>query len=80
VHTERFTADYQVEKMLSGIRCPVLLLQADPDLGCAMTNEEIARALPLLAQPTTIRVEGTSHNVFLTDELLQVVLAYLENQ
>lgn len=77
VHTEHFTVDYKMEKIMPAIRCPVLLLQAEPALGCAMTDEEIERALPLLAQPTYIRVEGTSHSTFFTEELLQMVTDFL---
>jgi pimeloyl-ACP methyl ester carboxylesterase len=78
VHQEHFTADYEMEKVLPAIRCPVLLLQADPDVGCVMTDDEVARALPLLAHPKYVRVEHTSHNVFFTDKLLQVVISFLE--
>jgi pimeloyl-ACP methyl ester carboxylesterase len=78
VHTASFTADYQMEKIMPAIRCPVLLLQADPTLGCAMADEEITRALPLLAQPTYQRIEGTSHSSFFNDELLQVVRSFME--
>ena len=80
VHTERFTADYQMEKVLPVIRCPVLLLQADPDLGCVMTDEEVSRALPLLAHPTYIRIRHTGHSLFLTEKeiVLRTVIEFLE--
>ena len=43
------------------IRCPVLLLQADPRSGGMMTDDEVTQALPLLAEPSHVRLEGVSH-------------------
>jgi pimeloyl-ACP methyl ester carboxylesterase len=56
-----FAAGYEVERVLPAVRCPVLLLQADPASGGLMTDAEVARALPLLAQPTHVRLEGVNH-------------------
>jgi pimeloyl-ACP methyl ester carboxylesterase len=57
------TVDYEMEKVLPAIRCPVLLLQADPDAGGVMTDAEVKRALPLLAHPRLDRVIGTGGNL-----------------
>jgi pimeloyl-ACP methyl ester carboxylesterase len=54
-------AGYDMAVVLPSIRCPVLLLQADPQAGGLLTDAEIERALPLLAQPTHVRLEGVSH-------------------
>ena len=51
------TVGYEMEKVLPAIRCPVLLLQADPDAGGMMTDAEVERALPLLAHPRHVRFE-----------------------
>lgn len=61
---ERFpiTADgYEMDIVLPAIRCPVLLLQADPASGGLMTNEEVALALPKLVRPSHVRLHGSSH-------------------
>jgi len=58
------TASYEMEKLLPAIRCPVLLLQADPDTGGMMTDAEVERALPLLAHPRHVRLERTGHFIF----------------
>jgi pimeloyl-ACP methyl ester carboxylesterase len=61
---ERFestAAGYEMEAVLPAIRCPVLLLQADPTAGGLMTDAEVEQALPLLARPSHIRLEGVSH-------------------
>jgi pimeloyl-ACP methyl ester carboxylesterase len=54
-------AGYDMETVLPGIRCPVLLIQADPAAGGALTDEEVQRALPLLANPTHKRFSGMDH-------------------
>jgi pimeloyl-ACP methyl ester carboxylesterase len=62
------TVGYEMEKVLPAIRCPVLLLQADPDAGGMMTDAEVERALPLLAHPRHVRFEQRSHALFLPDK------------
>ena len=59
------TAGYEMEKVLPAIRCPVLLLQADPDAGGMMTDAEVERALPLLAHPRHVRFEQIGHALFI---------------
>jgi pimeloyl-ACP methyl ester carboxylesterase len=61
---ERFdvtATGYEMNAVLPAIRCPVLLLQADPTTGGIMTDVEIEHALPQLAQPSHVRLEGESH-------------------
>jgi len=58
------TAGYEMEGILPAIRCPVLLLQADPAAGGMMTDEEVERALPLLAKARHVRLEDTGHFIF----------------
>jgi pimeloyl-ACP methyl ester carboxylesterase len=61
---ERFedtAAGYEMNLLLPAIQCPVLLLQADPSAGAAMTNAEVEEALPLFAKASHVRLEGVSH-------------------
>jgi pimeloyl-ACP methyl ester carboxylesterase len=61
---ERFdvtATGYEMDTVLPAIRCPVLLLQIHPTADGLMTDVEIAQALPLLAQPGHVRLEGESH-------------------
>jgi pimeloyl-ACP methyl ester carboxylesterase len=54
-------AGYEEETVLPAIGCPVLLMQADPSVGGLMTDGEIAKALPLLAHPRHVKLDGVSH-------------------
>ena len=58
---ENVAAGYDMETVLPAIHCPVLLLQADPSAGGALTDEEVQRALTLLADPTLMRFAGMDH-------------------
>jgi hypothetical protein len=58
---ENVAAGYEMETLLPAIHCPVLLIQADPSAGGALSDEEVQRALPLLADPTHMRFSGIDH-------------------
>jgi pimeloyl-ACP methyl ester carboxylesterase len=58
---EAVAAGYEMEQVLPAIRCPVLLLQANPAAGGLMTDAEVAQALPLLAHAAYMRLFGISH-------------------
>ena len=61
---ERFdqtAAGYEAGAVLPQVRCPVLLLQADPAGGGLMTNAEVEQALHLLAWPRHVQLEGIPH-------------------
>jgi pimeloyl-ACP methyl ester carboxylesterase len=61
---ERFevtTTGYEMDAVLPAIRCPVLLLQADPAAGGLMADMEIEQAIPMLARPGHVRLHGESH-------------------
>ncbi|MCX5975423.1 MAG: alpha/beta hydrolase [Coprothermobacterota bacterium] len=45
---EATVAGYEIDRVLPAIRCPVLLLQADPATGGRMTDAEVAQALLML--------------------------------
>ena len=57
----RAAAGYDMAVVLPAIRCPVLLLQADPRDGGVMTDAEVEQGLPLLSQPTHVLLEGVGH-------------------
>jgi pimeloyl-ACP methyl ester carboxylesterase len=55
---------YEMETLFPKIECPVLLLQADPENGGALTDAEVAYGLQLLGQVRHVRLEGISHTLF----------------
>jgi pimeloyl-ACP methyl ester carboxylesterase len=52
---------YEPETMFPAIRCPVLILRADPRFGSAIREEDVARARTLLPQHRVVELEGLSH-------------------
>jgi pimeloyl-ACP methyl ester carboxylesterase len=66
---ETASAGYELDKLLPVIQCPVLLMQADPSKGGAMTDAEVVRAMPLLRQGQHVKFTGLSHLYFWEDML-----------
>jgi pimeloyl-ACP methyl ester carboxylesterase len=60
-------AGYELEKLLPTIQCPVLLMQADPNKGGAMTDTEVVRAIPFLRKGQHVKFTGLSHLYFWED-------------
>jgi pimeloyl-ACP methyl ester carboxylesterase len=58
---DNVAAGYDIETVLPAIHCPVLLVQADPSAGGALTDQEVQRARTLLANPTHRRFAGMDH-------------------
>jgi pimeloyl-ACP methyl ester carboxylesterase len=52
---------YEPEALLPAITCPVLLLQADPRQGNALSDEDVALGLTLLRHATLVRLDGHGH-------------------
>jgi len=61
---ENTVAGYDMEVLFPAIRCPVLLLQADPDAGGMMKDVDVERAMSLLAQGQHVQLEGIGHPLF----------------
>jgi len=58
---ENVATGYEMETVLPAVHCPVLLIQADPSAGGVLTDEEVQRALRLLANPSHMRFSGMGH-------------------
>ncbi len=58
---ERTAVGYEMDSLLPQVHCPVLLLQADPNTGGAMTDAEVAQAMTLLPNPSHVFLPGISH-------------------
>ena len=49
---------YEPERVLPRIRCPVLLLQADPELGSALRDQDVQKGLALIPHASHVRLSG----------------------
>jgi pimeloyl-ACP methyl ester carboxylesterase len=78
---ENTITGYEMEALMPAIRCPVLLLQADPDAGGLMPDDQVARALSLLAQGRHVRLEGVDHTLFhpCTESTLLAITGFSES-
>ena len=78
---ESAAAGYDATLVLPLIRCPVLLLQADPQAGGIMTDAEVERGLTLLSNPTHILLEGVGHGLHndRKDTVLQATTDFLKS-
>jgi pimeloyl-ACP methyl ester carboxylesterase len=65
---------------LARIKCPVLLMQADPTAGGILPDEFLAQIVPDSDDWTVVKIEGAGHNIHRehSDKLLPVVLPWLE--
>lgn len=73
---------YEMDTLLPSIQCPVLLLQADPEKGSAMSDAEVERALPLLTRSSHVLFPGLSHLLFVEDTqiVLKAIKEFLSHQ
>jgi pimeloyl-ACP methyl ester carboxylesterase len=67
---------------LARIKCPVLLMQADPTAGGILADDFLAEVVPDSDDWTVVKIEGAGHNIHRehSELLLSVVLPWLETQ
>jgi pimeloyl-ACP methyl ester carboxylesterase len=70
---ETFAA-WKLDALLPALTCPVLILQADPAHGGALSDGEVSQALALLQDARLVRFPGASHGLW-DDRLGDVVSA-----
>ncbi|MEJ2571407.1 MAG: alpha/beta hydrolase [Anaerolineales bacterium] len=77
---ESAAAGFEAALLLPSIRCPVLLLQADPNAGGILTDAEVERGLALLYDPTHVRLEGVGHLLHIEqkDAALRAISGFLK--
>jgi pimeloyl-ACP methyl ester carboxylesterase len=73
-------APYCHETLLPRIACPVLLLQGNPALGGALTDQDTALALPHLADCTHVYLDNVAHGIHLEQPTVftRIVSDFLE--
>jgi pimeloyl-ACP methyl ester carboxylesterase len=80
IEFEEMHAGYDGDELLPQIRCPAVILQADPVRGGALTDAEVAHAMTLLHDGRHIRLEGLGHAMHIEDpdRFLGVVLPIID--
>jgi pimeloyl-ACP methyl ester carboxylesterase len=79
LRTGRLVEGYDGRRVLSRVRCPVLLLQAEAALGGHMDDLDVRRALTLLADGYHVKVRGVGHQLQLVDRraVLSAIVPFL---
>jgi pimeloyl-ACP methyl ester carboxylesterase len=56
---------YDMDQVMAHVRCPVLLLQADPAQGAALEDDDVTYAQDHLGQCEVVHFSGVGHNIHL---------------
>lgn len=67
LHSSTLIANFRPDEIYPRIACPVLLLQADPEEGGLMTDEDVEKALPLFRDAQHAKFEGFGHGLHVQD-------------
>lgn len=73
-------AGYDIDELLPRIQCPVLVLQANPQRGGLVREEDVDRVLSLLPKAEHVKIDHIGHGLHLEDKeaVMQAVLPFLE--
>ena len=69
-----FTAGYDYKRILSKLRCSILFIRGEKDLGAVMTDDEVAWVTANCPNATCRSITGVGHLLHLQDAGLQPVL------
>lgn len=74
-------AEYKLDKLLPLIKCPVLILQANLELGGLERDEDVEKALRLLPNAQHVKINHVGHLLHLEDKeaVLKAVIPFLES-
>jgi pimeloyl-ACP methyl ester carboxylesterase len=64
IEFDEMHAGYEADRLLPEISCPVLLIQADPAYGGALTDEDVAVARSLLRDVRVARIDQVGHSLY----------------
>jgi len=70
-----------LDLVLSQVRCPTLLLQADPSRGALLTDKDVARITAILPQASSVKFSGIGHQLHMESpaEVLRTITFFLES-
>ncbi len=74
-------AGYDLDAIVTNVRCPVLLLQGDMVAGGMLTDADASRLINRLPDCTHLKLEGVGHLIHWTqiETTLRLLIAYLES-
>jgi pimeloyl-ACP methyl ester carboxylesterase len=64
IEFDEMHAGYEADRLLPEISCPVLLIQADPAYGGALSEEDVAVARSLLRDVRVARIDQVGHSLY----------------
>jgi pimeloyl-ACP methyl ester carboxylesterase len=72
---------YNVYELLVRIKCPVLILQADPEQGGLIRDEDVEKAMNVLPHVQHIRFHGVGHALHMQnkEEVLKALIPFFRN-
>jgi pimeloyl-ACP methyl ester carboxylesterase len=75
-------ADYKIEKLFPEIKCPVLVLQGDPEHGGLIKDEDINTAETLLQNVRCYKCKNIGHGLYLEDkeQIVSQLVSFLKEQ
>lgn len=78
----KFAEKFNSAQALPRVTCPILLIQADPEVGCGLQNSAIDRAKKLNPLVSSVRIEGEDHWLGLgnwnTTPLVRAISLFIE--
>lgn len=77
---ERTFAQYHPDKLLSSIKCPVLIIRGGQEKGSLIPDVDVAHALTLLANGKEIKIPHVGHALFMEDKdaVVKEILEFLK--
>ena len=61
---ENFLGGYDTGELFPKIKCPVLVMRSDPEVGSLMSDADVEHAGNLIQDCTYVMVDGVGHNTF----------------
>lgn len=73
-------AEYKINTLLPSIKCPVLIIQANPQLGGLQRDEDVKMALTLLPNAQHKKIDNVGHWLHVQDKeaVLNIVIPFLK--
>jgi len=78
-YSDKSYQDYDTDELLPKIQCPALLLQANPELGGLLMDEDVSRTLRLMPKAQHVRINSVGHFLYMHDReaVMDAILPFL---